>query len=154
MDIKLLRNGYLYPIGPQIFTWLTLGLRGLTARQNKPIRLVRKRSVSKRFSNFGLHMDTYLQWTFALFVLAAMAAVGSWAVRTYLPGGVPSAGLFKPKGERRLGVVEIASIDAKRRLVLVRRDDKEHLLLTGGPVDVVVEAGIAADPSRKSGERG
>jgi hypothetical protein len=31
-----------------------------------------------------------------------------------------------------------------RRLVLIRRDDVEHLIMTGGPVDVVIETGIAA----------
>jgi flagellar protein FliO/FliZ len=35
-------------------------------------------------------------------------------------------------------------VDAKRRLVLVRRDDREHLLLLGATQDVVVESGIAA----------
>lgn len=58
-------------------------------------------------------------------------------------GGLQSMGLFGgPKPPRRLGVVEHASIDAKRRLILVRRDDVEHLIMTGGPVDVVLETGI------------
>lgn len=47
----------------------------------------------------------------------------------------------------RLAVVEIRPIDARRRLVLVRRDDVEHLLLIGADSDVVVEAGIPAKPS-------
>lgn len=42
----------------------------------------------------------------------------------------------------RVEVIEDAPFDAKRRLVLVRRDDVEHLILTGGPVDVVIETGI------------
>jgi hypothetical protein len=33
-------------------------------------------------------------------------------------------------------------VDSHRRLVLVRRDDVEHLLLIGGPTDVVVERDI------------
>ena len=35
-----------------------------------------------------------------------------------------------------------ASVDGRRRLVLVRRDNVEHLIMIGGPVDVVVETGI------------
>ena len=35
-------------------------------------------------------------------------------------------------------------MDRTRRLVLIRRDDVEHLIMTGGPVDVVIETGIAA----------
>jgi len=46
-------------------------------------------------------------------------------------------------GQRRLGLVEAISVDDVRRLVLVRRDHVEHLLLIGGPSDVVVEASIA-----------
>jgi hypothetical protein len=40
--------------------------------------------------------------------------------------------------------MEQASVDRMRRLVLIRRDDVEHLIMTGGPVDVVIETGIAA----------
>lgn len=44
--------------------------------------------------------------------------------------------------QRRLGLVEAVSVDDTRRLVLVRRDQVEHLLLIGGPADLVVESGI------------
>ncbi|GLQ07338.1 FliO/MopB family protein [Sneathiella chinensis] len=51
------------------------------------------------------------------------------------------------KGERkRLGVMAVQAIDAKRRLVLVRRDDREHLLLLGPERDLVIETDI---PVRK-----
>lgn len=46
---------------------------------------------------------------------------------------------------RRLSVVDTLAIDPKRQLIIVRRDNVEHLLLTGGPQDVVVETGIAVD---------
>lgn len=42
--------------------------------------------------------------------------------------------------------MEQASIDSRRKLVLIRRDDVEHLIMTGGPVDVVIETGIASMP--------
>ncbi len=42
----------------------------------------------------------------------------------------------------RLGISEYHEIDQTRRLVLVRRDDVEHLVLIGGPQDVVVETNI------------
>ena len=45
----------------------------------------------------------------------------------------------------RLGVVETAIVD-QTRLVLVRRDDVEHLIIVGGPVDMVVETGIKGRP--------
>ena len=42
----------------------------------------------------------------------------------------------------RLGVIEAAVVDDTRRLVLVRRDNVEHLLMIGGPGDVVIETRI------------
>ena len=52
----------------------------------------------------------------------------------------------------RLGVIEETSVDAKRRLVLVRRDNAEHLILTGGPNDLVVEGPILRGPARPQAE--
>ena len=52
--------------------------------------------------------------------------------------------MMRPR-EKRLGVVETAIVDQKR-LVLVRRDDVEHLIIVGGPVDMVVETGIKGRP--------
>ncbi len=44
---------------------------------------------------------------------------------------------------QRLGISEYHEVDKTRRLVLVRRDNVEHLILIGGPQDVVVETGIS-----------
>ena len=55
-------------------------------------------------------------------------------------------GLFISGGNKgrqpRLAVTDAVPVDSQRRLVLVRRDDVEHLILIGGPTDIVVEAGI------------
>ena len=45
---------------------------------------------------------------------------------------------------QRLGISEYYEIDKSRRMVLVRRDNVEHLILIGGPQDVVIEAGISS----------
>jgi hypothetical protein len=42
-------------------------------------------------------------------------------------------------------VLDAAAVDAKRRLVLIRRDNVEHLIMIGGPTDIVIETGIGAD---------
>ena len=55
-------------------------------------------------------------------------------------GAVP--GLLRGR-DRRLGVVETASVDGHRKLILIRRDTVEHLIMTGGKVDVLIETGIA-----------
>lgn len=44
----------------------------------------------------------------------------------------------------RLGISEYYEIDKSRRLVLVRRDDMEHLVLIGGNQDVVIESNIGS----------
>ncbi|MEO0327867.1 MAG: hypothetical protein AAF217_04650 [Pseudomonadota bacterium] len=42
----------------------------------------------------------------------------------------------------RLSVTDSAAVDDKRYVVLVRRDNVEHLVMIGGPTDVVVESNI------------
>ncbi len=70
-----------------------------------------------------------------------LALVGLFALLLRRFG--PMAGVPIRKGaERRLGVVEVLALDARRRLVLVRRDGVEHLLLLGATDDLVVESGI------------
>lgn len=44
--------------------------------------------------------------------------------------------------EPRLMVLDAAAVDPKRRLVLIRRDEVEHLIMIGGPTDIVIETGI------------
>jgi hypothetical protein len=44
--------------------------------------------------------------------------------------------------EPRLMVLDAAAVDPKRRLVLIRRDEIEHLIMIGGPTDIVIESGI------------
>lgn len=93
------------------------------------------------------HMwDIIYYLSIVLFLAVAMIA-GAFAVRAYLGGTGPTqafGALFGPKPEKRIYVTEQYNIDGKRRLVLVRRDDVEHLIMTGGPVDVVIETGINA----------
>ena len=86
--------------------------------------------------------------------------VGGLLLRGYLTTGSPTGGLsdalkgglFGPKPEKRLEVVDQANVDGRRRLVLIRRDDVEHLIMTGGPVDLVIETGINQNSSHKSAE--
>ncbi|MFB2552113.1 flagellar biosynthetic protein FliO [Ensifer soli] len=50
----------------------------------------------------------------------------------------------------RLAVLDAAAIDTRRRLVLVRRDDVEHLVMIGGPTDIVIESRIVARPPQQA----
>ncbi len=80
-------------------------------------------------------------------VLAALLVGAGFAVRSYVNGTSPMAAFFGPKPERRLDILEQYNIDNRRRLVLIRRDKVEHLIMTGGPVDMVIETGIAGQPA-------
>ena len=55
------------------------------------------------------------------------------------------------KSGRRLQMVEQLYLDPKHKLVLVRRDDKEHLVLVGPSSAATVEQNIAAAPPSQSG---
>ncbi len=83
-----------------------------------------------------------------LSVVAFAVVAGIWVIKSYMNGQSPTASLFGPKPEPRLGVVEQASVDGRRRLLLVRRDGVEHLIMTGGPVDMVIETGIGERKAR------
>ncbi|MBC8131142.1 MAG: flagellar biosynthetic protein FliO, partial [Rhizobiaceae bacterium] len=73
--------------------------------------------------------------------VAKMALGGSMGPRT------------KGRGPR-LAIMDVAAIDPKRKLVLVRRDEVEHLLLIGGQNDLVVEQHIVrAQASSGRGQR-
>ncbi len=56
------------------------------------------------------------------------------------------AGPLSPLGPRgrqaRLAVIDAAAVDTRRRLVLIKRDNVEHLLMIGGPTDIVIESNI------------
>jgi hypothetical protein len=79
-------------------------------------------------------------------VLGAAVLAAMWSYRAFSTGDTSFsfAWLFPQRTERRLGVVETTSMDSRRKLVLIRRDDVEHLIMTGGPIDMVIETNIAA----------
>ena len=78
-----------------------------------------------------------LRFVLALLVVLGLIAALAWVLRRYGAGRVTMG-----SGKGRLGVVEATHIDAKRRLVLIRRDGTEHLLLLGPTSETVVETGI------------
>lgn len=80
-------------------------------------------------------------------VVAAAIALGAIYVVFRLIGWLQGARSSFRSG-RRLSVVEVLPVDDRRRLVLVRRDGAEHLLLVGGPGgDLVVENVAASEIS-------
>ena len=75
-----------------------------------------------------------------LFAFALIALI-AWAFKTFVLTRRSGTSLLRGR-DRRLSVVETAPMDGHRKLILIRRDTVEHLLMTGGPVDVLIETGI------------
>ncbi|MBO3760660.1 flagellar biosynthetic protein FliO [Ciceribacter sp. L1K22] len=65
-----------------------------------------------------------------------------WVLRHRAPSPFVRGGRNR---QPRLQVLDAAAVDARRRLVLVRRDNIEHLIMIGGPTDIVIESGIGDD---------
>lgn len=76
----------------------------------------------------------------ALIVVVALILLAAWLVRRF---ATTRLGANTQRGRMpRLAVIDAAAVDGRRRLVLVRRDNVEHLLMIGGPTDIVVEPNI------------
>ncbi len=75
-----------------------------------------------------------------LVVVLGLLALAFWLVRRF--GGGRLGGASTRGRQPRLAMIDQAAIDNRRRLVLIRRDNVEHLLIIGGPTDVVIEQNI------------
>ena len=80
-------------------------------------------------------------------VLVAVTLVRRASSGTFVAGG--------RNRKTRLAIMDATAVDSHRRLVLVRRDDVEHLLLIGGANDVVIEQNIRlVQQARRPAESG
>ena len=91
-----------------------------------------------------MEIETYVRFLAALALVLALIAACAWAARRFgLGGSLPSS-----KGaSARLAVVEVKVLDSRRKLVLLRRDDAEHLLLLGPNQDLLIEHGAPTPPA-------
>ncbi len=85
-------------------------------------------------------LEDYLKFFFALiFVLCLMGGLAYVLKRFGLAGEK-----LIPADKRRLKIIEVLPLDMRRKAILLRRDDKEHLVILGGAGETVVETDIAA----------
>lgn len=90
----------------------------------------------------------YSQFVVALvFVLALIGGLGAVARRLGYGAGRAAKGSSGP----RLTIVEIRPLDARRKLVLLRRDHVEHLIIVGSSGETVIESGIVTPPNDFAG---
>ena len=87
-------------------------------------------------------LSSTTQFVVVFVLILAVLAPLAWR---WFSGGSPVLG---PRG-RRLAVIETAPVDVRHRIVLVKRDNVEHLLLIGGPTSLVIESGINRGTARE-----
>jgi flagellar protein FliO/FliZ len=100
---------------------------------------------------FGAEMPLPLRFFIAFLFVLALIGGAAYLLRRFGAGAMNSAAL---RGRQpRLAVIDAAQIDGRRRLLLIRRDNVEHLIMIGGPSDVVVEPNIVrATPATQTRE--
>ena len=80
----------------------------------------------------------YGRFVAALLFVLGLIALTAWLARRFRVGPGGQAG-----AARRLAVLETLPLDARRKLVLIRRDATEHLLLLSPEGNRLLEGGIA-----------
>jgi hypothetical protein len=103
-----------------------------------------------------LNFNGPVKFFVAFAIVLALIALTAWLVRRFSANRLGG----NTRGRQpRLAVIDAASVDGRRRLVLIRRDNVEHLMMIGGPNDLVVEPNIvrataARDTGRDLGRDG
>ncbi len=88
-----------------------------------------------------MDVSEVLRFAAALVFIIGLIGLCAFVARRlgFAAGGVAITG-----SQRRLAIVEVKPVDAKHRLLLIRRDGKEHLILLGGEHSLLIEGGIDA----------
>ena len=85
---------------------------------------------------------SYLKFFFAL--LFVIGLIGGFALIAKKLGMGNRGPIHRGKGNR-LSIIESMQIDSKRRIFLIRCDDKDYILLVGGVTDFLIEGNMPTD---------
>ena len=102
---------------------------------------------------FGVEIPTPIKFVLAFAVVILLIALAAWLIRKFGGKRIGGAAGNGRSRQPRLGVLDVLAIDGRRRLVIVRRDNVEHLVMIGGPNDLVVESGILRVPAGMAPQR-
>lgn len=92
------------------------------------------------FANlFGDPVPSGLKLVFLTIGLVLILLLVFWIFRRFV--GTPAIKAARGR-QPRLAVTDAANLDDKRKLILVRRDDVEHLVMIGGANDILIESNI------------
>ena len=84
-----------------------------------------------------MELNAYIDYLAAFILVLALIGICAWLAKFALT----KQGNWLKGKDKRLSLIDAIGIDNKRRLVLVRKDDLEHLILIGGPNDLLIEQG-------------
>lgn len=94
-------------------------------------------------AQFGIEASRAAQYVIAFAIILGLVALFGVVLRKLTGSRLLVPGQDRGRNRQpRLGVVDIYDLDRQRQLVLLRRDNVEHLLLIGGLNDVVIETNI------------
>jgi len=94
-----------------------------------------------------MELSEYFRFLLALvFVIGLIAVLAVIARR--IGFGAPTS-IIKRRGERRLEIIEVLPIEGRRKLMLIKSDDKEHLLMLSPTSELLIESkgAISHSPS-------
>ncbi|HEU4517925.1 MAG TPA: hypothetical protein VFS03_00300, partial [Microvirga sp.] len=101
-------------------------------------------------SRFGIPESTAATYVIAFVIILVLVALFGVVLRRLTGGRLMLPGQDRGRARQpRLGIVDIYDLDRQRQLILLRRDNVEHLLLIGGPNDVVIETNIVRVPGAR-----
>ncbi len=94
-------------------------------------------------SLFGIEASRAVLFVIAFAIILALVALFGLVLRKLTGARLMMPGADRSRSRQpRLGIVDVYDLDRQRQLLLLRRDNVEHLLLIGGPNDVVIETNI------------
>src|SRR5258708_26559711 len=104
-------------------------------------RPVRSRGArgSSMSSLLGVELPTPVNFVIAFVFVLLLIGAAAWLVRRFGSTRIDAAARGR---QPRLAVIDSAAVDGRRKLVIIRRDNVEHLLMIGGPSALGVETKI------------
>ena len=103
-------------------------------------------------SLLGIQLPPAVIWILAFVIVFALLALMALVLRRLAGARLNLPGGPNRTRQPRLGIVDAYDLDRQRQLVIIRRDNVEHLVMIGGPNDLVIEtsivrAGMAIQPA-------
>ena len=85
-----------------------------------------------------MELDVIFRFFFALLFTLSLIGMLYWGIRRFGLIRFPNYGSL----EKRLLIIEVLKIDAKNKLVLLKRDSREHLILLSQESSLLIESPI------------